>query len=87
MAPPQYLQVGNATIWETRRTSAEISELAHNLMKRTGRPILPELTDPELEGLVDFIAARLVECELQDPASQIVRNAVPDATRLRATIF
>ncbi len=61
LAEAGYVQVGNTTIWETRRTYAEFSELAHDLMKRTGRSILHELTDLELEGLVDFIAARLPE--------------------------
>lgn len=45
--------------WETRRTYANQAELADDLLARTGRSILHELDDGQLQELVPFIQAQL----------------------------
>ncbi|WP_309081532.1 class I SAM-dependent methyltransferase [Zhihengliuella sp.] len=46
---------------EVRREYASVAELAADLRSRTGRSILHELDDAELDDLVDFIAAEYGE--------------------------
>ncbi|GGJ32426.1 class I SAM-dependent methyltransferase [Paenibacillus hunanensis] len=41
------------SLWETRRVYANMEELEQDLLQRTGRSILHELTDDELRVLVD----------------------------------
>jgi ubiquinone/menaquinone biosynthesis C-methylase UbiE len=45
--------------WETRRTYANEAALAEDLLARTGRSILHELNDAELQDMVQFIQAKL----------------------------
>ncbi len=46
-------------LWETRRSYQEPAELALDLRTRRGRTILHELTDAELEALVEAVLARV----------------------------
>ena len=43
-------------LWETRRSYTGFDELARDLRERTGRSILHELTDDEIEDMIDYIA-------------------------------
>jgi ubiquinone/menaquinone biosynthesis C-methylase UbiE len=51
--------IATYTLWETRTTHAGIEALARDIKGRTGRSILHELTDEELDRLVAYIAARV----------------------------
>jgi ubiquinone/menaquinone biosynthesis C-methylase UbiE len=42
-------------LWETRKTYTNIEELTRELLARTGRSILHELLDQELQELVEYI--------------------------------
>lgn len=54
------LQLVHSTrLWETRRKYTHLEELSEDLMQRTGRSILHELTDEELQALVSFITGKL----------------------------
>lgn len=46
-------------LWETRRIYADLESLRSDLLLRTGRSILHELTDEELNQLVKFIDNKL----------------------------
>ncbi|PGL69630.1 class I SAM-dependent methyltransferase [Bacillus sp. AFS055030] len=46
-------------LWETRRIYTDLESLQSDLLQRTGRSILHELTDEELEQLVEFISNKL----------------------------
>jgi ubiquinone/menaquinone biosynthesis C-methylase UbiE len=46
-------------LWETRRSYQKPAELALDLRTRRGRTILHELTDAELEALVEAVLARV----------------------------
>jgi len=48
-----------STLWETRRHYASFEELSSDLKGRVGRSILHNLTDTELQELVDFIGQRI----------------------------
>ena len=47
-------------VWETRQTYQDVDELAQDILQRTGRSILHDLTDEELQELV-ACHARTVE--------------------------
>jgi ubiquinone/menaquinone biosynthesis C-methylase UbiE len=47
------------TLWETRQTYVSQQDLADNLRRRTGRSILQELTDAELDDLISYILSQL----------------------------
>jgi hypothetical protein len=51
--------VRTSALTETRREYADAHEVAADLRARTGRSILHELTDPELDDLAAYIQARL----------------------------
>ncbi|WP_307719406.1 class I SAM-dependent methyltransferase [Paenibacillus xylaniclasticus] len=46
-------------LWETRRVYSNFEQLADDLMKRTGRSILHDLDDAQLQELVDSIRTKL----------------------------
>lgn len=46
-------------IWETRKIYKEFDQLKSDLLNRTGRSILHEISDNELEELVDYIEERI----------------------------
>ncbi|HTI13632.1 MAG TPA: methyltransferase domain-containing protein [Dictyobacter sp.] len=48
-------------LWETRHLHGNFAALAHDLQERRGRSILHELTDEELEDLIQYIQYRLDE--------------------------
>ncbi|WP_427184661.1 class I SAM-dependent methyltransferase [Bordetella bronchialis] len=50
-----FTRVESRTLWETRKTYGDFDALARDLRARTGRSILHELNDAEIEALVDFI--------------------------------
>lgn len=45
--------------WETRRVYSDFQELNKDLLLRTGRSILHDLTDEELQDLISFIEGKL----------------------------
>jgi ubiquinone/menaquinone biosynthesis C-methylase UbiE len=51
--------VENARLWEIRKRHVDGTALCAELRARTGRSILHELDDGELEALVSFVAAHL----------------------------
>lgn len=51
------------TYWETRKIHEQIDQLKIDLLNRTGRSILHELTDQELEDLVEFIEQNVEKLE------------------------
>lgn len=48
-----------ASLWETRRVYPDFEQLHHDLLLRTGRSILHELTDDELRELTSFIQDKI----------------------------
>ncbi|WP_454691952.1 class I SAM-dependent methyltransferase [Achromobacter aloeverae] len=58
-----YTAVESATLWETRKTYARFDDLAQDLANRTGRSILHELSDEELQTLIAFIGERTGRAE------------------------
>ncbi|MDU0201135.1 MULTISPECIES: class I SAM-dependent methyltransferase [Paenibacillus] len=46
-------------LWETRRVYEELGALTQDLLQRTGRSILHEITDSELQELVIFLTNKL----------------------------
>lgn len=52
-------QTVTRTVWETRKTYQNFDELAEDLAARTGRSILHELNDGELQHLIAYIRERL----------------------------
>jgi hypothetical protein len=46
-------------LWEVRKTHGSKQKLAEDLAARTGRSILHDLDDKELETLIAYVAARL----------------------------
>jgi ubiquinone/menaquinone biosynthesis C-methylase UbiE len=54
-----FADVRTASLVERRRAYGGFDELARDLRARTGRSILHELTDPELDDLIDFIGSRV----------------------------
>ncbi|MFT4067595.1 class I SAM-dependent methyltransferase [Paraburkholderia sp.] len=54
-----FTQITTRTVWETRKTYGGFDELARDLAARTGRSILHELSDSELQKLIAYIQTRL----------------------------
>ncbi len=54
-----FTQIESRTLWETRKTYDGFEALACDLRARTGRSILHELNDAEIETLVAFIGQRI----------------------------
>jgi ubiquinone/menaquinone biosynthesis C-methylase UbiE len=54
-----FARIETRTLWETRKTHDRFETLALDLRARTGRSILHELNDAELDELVAFIANRI----------------------------
>jgi len=52
-------QIEEQKLWETRQTYKDIDELAQDISQRTGRSILHDLTDEELQVLVVAMRERL----------------------------
>ncbi|GIN87315.1 methyltransferase [Heyndrickxia sporothermodurans] len=50
-------------LWEIRKIYEDVNQLAADLLKRTGRSILHELTDHQLEELVQFIVGEFAYAE------------------------
>lgn len=59
MSEAGFRHVQQITVWETRQTYASFAELANDLRGRTGRSILHELTDDEIEQLILYLEQRL----------------------------
>ncbi|WP_054949774.1 class I SAM-dependent methyltransferase [Numidum massiliense] len=55
--------IPETSYWETRKVYDNFAQLKADLMQRTGRSILHELTDRELSDLCDFIARQLGDRE------------------------
>ena len=51
--------VNEQKLWETRAIYPDLDALSQDLLARTGRSILYELTDEELQDLVSYIRERL----------------------------
>ncbi|GKS13200.1 methyltransferase [Paenibacillus chitinolyticus] len=51
------------SLWETRRVYYGLEELNKDLLLRTGRSILHELTDVELQELISFIEGKLSDSQ------------------------
>ena len=58
-----FKNITTLSIWETRRGYASLAELASDLTERTGRSILHELTDQEIQDLIAYIAVQLPKGE------------------------
>jgi len=56
-----FQNITEQSVWETRRVYEDCTELAKDLYHRTGRSILHELTDAEIEDLVEFIGANVTQ--------------------------
>jgi ubiquinone/menaquinone biosynthesis C-methylase UbiE len=69
--------VHQITLWETRKTYADADELSIDLLSRTGRSILHELSDEELNDLVQYIREQL----------PLNRNGVPIVEQDRWTVW
>jgi ubiquinone/menaquinone biosynthesis C-methylase UbiE len=54
-----FSSVGEHGLWETRRVYESLGELKADLLARTGRSLLHDLTDEELSSLVEHIAGEL----------------------------
>lgn len=54
-----FTDTATRNLWETRRTYTHFDELANDLRQRTGRSILHELDDGELEHLIAYIGQRI----------------------------
>jgi ubiquinone/menaquinone biosynthesis C-methylase UbiE len=50
-----FTNIGMFSFWEVRRRYENVSGLANDLRKRNGRSILHELTDSELQYLIEYI--------------------------------
>jgi ubiquinone/menaquinone biosynthesis C-methylase UbiE len=67
-----FLRTTAEKLWETRARFPDIAALAQDLLNRTGRSILHELNDTELQDLVDFITQEL-QSQLK-PQEEIVEE-------------
>ncbi|MDF9842112.1 MULTISPECIES: class I SAM-dependent methyltransferase [unclassified Paenibacillus] len=56
-----FQRVASFGFWETRKIFGSFPELQQDLLNRTGRSILHELSDPELHALVEYIHEQLAE--------------------------
>ncbi|WP_240413768.1 class I SAM-dependent methyltransferase [Paenibacillus periandrae] len=54
-----FKQVKEISLWEARKSYDHFTELREDLLQRTGRSILHELTDEELEDLIVYIQQQL----------------------------
>ncbi|MCL6600396.1 MAG: class I SAM-dependent methyltransferase [Alicyclobacillus macrosporangiidus] len=54
-----FQNIAEYTFWETRRVYPDISELAEDLRNRTGRSILHDLSDAELDDLIRYIGSKV----------------------------
>jgi len=54
-----FKNLSTLTFWEPRQTHPTFSHLAEDIRKRTGRSILHELTNAEVDKLIDFITAKI----------------------------
>jgi len=52
------------SLWETRYVYNDFEQLERDLLLRTGRSILHELSDTELQELVSFLKQKLSHCQL-----------------------
>ncbi|MHA1969934.1 MAG: class I SAM-dependent methyltransferase, partial [Candidatus Hodarchaeales archaeon] len=52
------------SLWETRRTYQNLSEMTSDLRERTGRSILHELSDEQLEDLIAYISFNILSEEM-----------------------
>jgi ubiquinone/menaquinone biosynthesis C-methylase UbiE len=59
LAAAGYAQVETRAFWETRRVYATFDALAEDVRHRVDRSILHELSDAELDDLVEYMRARL----------------------------
>ncbi|MCK8785646.1 class I SAM-dependent methyltransferase [Roseomonas sp. NAR14] len=59
LAAAGFTGIRATTLWETRRRHDSAAALAADLRGRTGRSILHELSDPELDALIRHILDRL----------------------------
>jgi ubiquinone/menaquinone biosynthesis C-methylase UbiE len=57
-------------LWETRKVYPDLEELAADLLTRTGRSLLHELSDPELQELVAHIQEELMKQGVQEVLEQ-----------------
>lgn len=69
--------VQQISLWETRKTYADADELSKDLFHRTGRSILHDLSDEELNDLVQYIREQL-------PSS---KNSLPIVEQDRWTLW
>jgi ubiquinone/menaquinone biosynthesis C-methylase UbiE len=67
-----FLHTNAEKLWETRARYPDIAALAQDLLDRTGRSILHDLNDTELQDLVDFIREEL-QSQLK-PQEEIVEE-------------
>jgi ubiquinone/menaquinone biosynthesis C-methylase UbiE len=67
-----FLRINARKLWETRARFPDIEALAQDLLNRTGRSILHELNDTELQDLVDSIRQEL-QAQLK-PHEEIVEE-------------
>jgi ubiquinone/menaquinone biosynthesis C-methylase UbiE len=58
MTQAGFRNIREESFWETRRVYQDFSEVANDLRNRTGRSILHELSDLELEDLIGFIGSK-----------------------------
>lgn len=58
-----FTNVTTLSMWETRRQYAGFAELASDIRERTGRSILHELTDEEIQDLIEYIGKQLPQGE------------------------
>lgn len=54
-----FSDIKEQNLWETRRTYQNFHELANDLRERTGRSILHELNDDQLEELINYISYKI----------------------------
>ncbi len=67
-----FVRTNAEKLWETRARYPDLAALAEDLLNRTGRSILHELSDAELQDLVDFIRQE-VQSQLR-PGEEIVEE-------------
>ncbi|TSB47642.1 class I SAM-dependent methyltransferase [Alkalicoccobacillus porphyridii] len=63
LAEAGFTRVNMQPFWETRATYTSVQELKEDLQSRRGRTILHELTDSQLEELIDYIEERIPQQE------------------------
>ncbi|SFJ80647.1 hypothetical protein [Thermoflavimicrobium dichotomicum] len=65
-----FRSVDEHKLCETRKIYTDLEELKDDLLARTGRSILHELSDPELKYLVQYISERLRNRSTQEIVEQ-----------------